>query len=49
MTVVNCASVVKTHLQWKSSIFHAARPVYTDIMFLKLFKATINIISDKKF
>ncbi len=48
MAVFNCASVVKTHLQWKSSIFHAARPVYTDIVFLKLFKATINVFTAQK-
>ncbi len=49
MAVLNCASVVKTHLQWESLIFHAARPVYTNIVFLKLFKATINVFTAGKF
>jgi hypothetical protein len=49
MAVLNYASVVKTHLQWKSLIFHAARPVYTDTVFLKLFKATINVFIAGKF
>jgi hypothetical protein len=41
--------IVKTRLQWKSLIFHAARPVYTDIVFLKLFKAAINVFTARKF
>jgi hypothetical protein len=49
MAVLNCASAVETNLQWKSLIFHAARPVYTDIVFLKLFKATINVFTARMF
>jgi hypothetical protein len=49
MALLNHASVAHTHLQWKSLIFHAARPVYTDNVFLKPFKATINVFTARKF
>jgi hypothetical protein len=49
MAVLDCASVVKTHLQWMSLIFHATRPVNTDIVLLKLFNATINVFTAGKF
>ncbi len=38
MALLNYASAAQTHLQWKSLIFHAARPVYTDAVFSKPLK-----------
>jgi hypothetical protein len=49
MAVLNCASVVKTHLKSEALIFHAARPVYTDIVLSKLLKATIKVFTAGKF
>jgi hypothetical protein len=48
MTLVDYASVVQTCLQWKSLIFHAARPVYTDTVFLKPLKKIINAFTSGK-
>ncbi len=47
MEVMNHASVALTRHLWRSFIFHAARPVYTDNVFLMPFKATINVFIAK--
>jgi hypothetical protein len=49
MEVINYASVAQTRHLWRSFIFHAARPVYTDNVFLMPFKATINMFIEEKF
>jgi hypothetical protein len=43
MALMDYASVVQTYLLWKSLFFHAARPVYTDTVFLNPLKRTINV------
>ncbi len=49
MEVMNYASVAQTHHLWRSFIFHASRPVYTEHVFLMPFKATINVFTAEKF
>ncbi len=40
MALMDYASVAQTYLLWKSFFFHAARPGYTDTVFLNPLKRT---------
>ena len=49
MALMDYASVAQTYLLWKSFFFHAARPGYTDTVFLNPLKQIINVFTAGKF
>ncbi len=49
MVLMDYASVAQTYFLWKSFFFHAARPGYTDTVFLNPLKQTINVFTAGKF
>ncbi len=49
MVLMDYAFVAQTYLLWKSFFFHAARPGYTDTVFLNTLKQTINVFTAGKF
>jgi hypothetical protein len=49
MALMDYASGAQTYLLWKSFFFHAARPRYTDTVFLNPLKQTINVFTAGKF